>query len=66
VPAETTALGTLVTGYLGAFPERGHLWVMLLLPWFDPVNLGDDPASFGTPESCEAIRLQRTAELVAS
>jgi hypothetical protein len=45
---EETALGRLVTGYLGAFPDRGDLWLTLVLPTFDPMTLDDGPAPVDT------------------
>lgn len=45
---EETALGRLVTCDLGPFPDRGNLWLTLLLPAFNPMNAGDAPASFDT------------------
>lgn len=46
--SETCALGQLVTANLGGFPDQGNLWLTLLLPAFNPVVLGDPPASFST------------------
>ena len=45
---EETALGRLVTGYLGAFPDQGDLWLTLLLPRFNPMTIDDGPAPFTT------------------
>jgi hypothetical protein len=45
---EESALGQLVTGSLGAFPDQGELWLTLLLPRFNPTSSGDPPTPFAT------------------
>ena len=45
---EETALGRLVTGYLGAFPDQGDLWLTLLLPRFNPMTIDGGGAPFAT------------------
>ena len=46
--AKENALGRLITGYLGAFPDMGEFWLTLLLPRFNPMQIGDDPVPFAT------------------
>jgi hypothetical protein len=48
IRTEESALGQLVTGYLGAFPDQGDLWLTLLLPRFNPMTIEDGPAPFAT------------------
>jgi hypothetical protein len=48
IRVEESALGRLVTGYLGAFPDQGELWLTLLLPRFNPMTIGDAPSPFDT------------------
>ena len=45
---EESALGQLVTWYLGAFPDQGELWMTLLLPRFTPMSDADPPTPFAT------------------
>ena len=45
---EQSALGRMVTGSLGAFPDQGELWLTLLLPRFASLLSGDAPAPFTT------------------
>ena len=45
---EETALGRLVTAYLGAFPDQGDLWLTLLIPRSNPMTIDDAPAPFAT------------------
>ena len=45
---EVSALGRLVTCMIGAFPDRGELWVTLLLPRLNPVDPGAEPTPFST------------------
>ena len=45
---EESALGQLVTGRLGAFPDQGELWLTLLLPRFNPMSSADPPTPFAT------------------
>jgi hypothetical protein len=46
--AEESALGRLITAYLGAFPDQGELWLTLLLPVFRPMTMWGGPSSFAT------------------
>ena len=48
VRTEESVLGRLVTTELGAFPDVGTARLILLLPAFNPMNVGDDPAPFST------------------
>ncbi len=48
VIVEESALGRLVTGNVGAFPDQGDLWLTLLLPRFNPMGVNDEPVSFAT------------------
>ena len=48
VTIEETAVGRLVTGQLGTYPDRGDLWLSLVLPPFSPTTLGDPPMTFET------------------
>jgi hypothetical protein len=45
---EACALGWLVTGSLGAFPDQGALWLTLLLPRFNAMTASDAPVPFAT------------------
>jgi len=45
---EDSALGQLITVYLGAFPDQGDLWLTLLLPSFVPTSLDALPTPFAT------------------
>jgi hypothetical protein len=45
---DESALGQMVTGWLGAFPDQGELWLTLLLPWFASMESGDAPSPFAT------------------
>jgi hypothetical protein len=45
---EERALGRMVTGSLGAFPDQGELWLTLLLPRFASMTSGDTPVPFTT------------------
>ena len=46
---EESALGQLVTWYLGAFPDQGELWMTLLLPRFTPMSDADPPLPLRHP-----------------
>ena len=48
IRAEESALGQLVTVYLGAFPDQGDLWLTLLLPRFNPMSSADPRTTFAT------------------
>ena len=48
IRVEESALGQLVTVYLGAFPDQGDLWLTLLLPRFNPMSSADPPTPFAT------------------
>lgn len=45
---EDCALGRLVSCWIGGFPDRGQLWVTLLLPRLNPVDPGAEPVPFAT------------------
>ena len=45
---EASALGRLVTVHLGAFPDQGDFRLVLVLPSFRPMRLGDAPVPFAT------------------
>jgi hypothetical protein len=45
---EESALGRMVTGSLGAFPDQGELCLTVLLPRFASMTRGDAPAPFTT------------------
>jgi hypothetical protein len=48
IRAEESALGPLVTVYLGAFPDQGELWLTLLLPRFNSTSSADPDTPFAT------------------
>jgi hypothetical protein len=48
VTTQQTALGRLVTVDLGAFPDRGELWLTLLIPSFHPETTQTSSTPFAT------------------
>jgi hypothetical protein len=46
--SEMCALGRLITGSLGAYPDQGELWLTLVLPRFVPMTRGDAPIPVST------------------